>query len=500
MTNIIISPGDQQYLEIIEDLNLPNIRGSNSGLESRLHEKQIECLKSLYIEKKSLLVLACGRKFGKSEIACYVLWRHALLNPGSACYYIGPESTHARKILWDKGRIQKFIGKAASKYVESTQNLMMKIQFKNGSFIQIVGSDNWAAANGLDPNIVVYDEFKAFNSRWHTEFNPNRIANNAPLVIIGTLPKVGDSNKDEYESIFEYAKTDKKRSAVHIYSTFDNPILTRDPELKAAVDHEIEILRARGEEDVIQREYYSKIIPGGSRAVFPMLAETVIKPQHSMIEEVSRDVTKLEWFCVTDPGTTTCFAALIGCINPYTRKIYILDEIYEKDQNMTSVRMMYPRLELLMRKYNPGGNIHDEWLKVFDEAAAWFANEVMQQYGVYFTPTEKHIHHKDAGLSLIKDILIHKLVDISDGCEYLFREMRSYAKDDKGNIPKRNDHLIDCFRYLLGASNYNMVEALEFRKEANPEDDYNNEMRKGLMFAGDNNKEDWMSGFYETDW
>ena len=114
--HVIINPKEQEYLEIMQDLNIPNTRGEKSGLTTRLHDKQIECLKSLYIDKKNLLFLACGRKFGKSEIACYVLWRHALLNPGSACYYIGPESTHARKILWDKGRIQKFIVDKISPY------------------------------------------------------------------------------------------------------------------------------------------------------------------------------------------------------------------------------------------------------------------------------------------------------------------------------------------------------------------------------------------------
>jgi hypothetical protein len=476
MKKVILSSKDQQYLEMMEDLNEPNIRGKALGLKSRLHDKQIECLLSLYKHKKNLIMAACGRKFGKTDLSVYALWRHAMLNPGSACYYIGPEATHARKIVWDKQRVQKFLGKNSSKYIKSTQNVLMKVMFKNGSFIQVMGSDNWQSANGLDPDFVVYDEFKAFNHRWHTEFNPNRVANRAPLLIIGTLPKVGDSNKEEYESVLEYAKTDPANCAVHLYSTFDNPIMSRDPETRKGVEREIAILRQRGEEDVVQREYYSKIIPGGSKAIFPMLNEkTHIRPQHEILNEIKRDLKKLEWFCVTDPGTTTCFAGLIGCVNPYTRKVYLIDEIYEKDQSMTSVRMMYPRLEIMMKKYNPHGNIHDDWVKVFDEAAAWFSNEVMQQYGVYFMPTEKHVHKKESGLSLIKDVLIHDLLVISDSCGNLFKEMQEYAKDDKGNIPKRNDHLIDCLRYLFGASNYNMVEALETVRVRHPEED----MRKG---------------------
>jgi hypothetical protein len=39
--------------------------------------------------------------------------------------------------------------------------------------------------------------------------------------------------------------------------------------------------------------------------------------------------------------------------------------------------------------------------------------------------------------------------------------MSKYATDDKGNIPKRNDHLIDCVRYLNSVSHYNMHEVIE---------------------------------------
>lgn len=500
---VVLNAKDQHYIQIMEDLNKPNFRGEALGLKSRLHSKQIECLKPLYQEKKNLIMAACGRKFGKTDMSCYVLWRHALLNPGSACYYVGPEATHARKIVWDKQRVQKFLGKASSKYIKSVQNIAMKVQLTNGSFIQVIGSDNWQSANGLDPNFVVYDEFKAFNSRWHTEFNPNRTANRAPLVIIGTLPKVGDSNKEEYESVLEYAKHDKKNCSVFFYSTFDNPIMSEDPATREGVEREIAILRQRGEEDVVQREYYSKIIPGGSRAVFPMLEDKRhVKPQHDVIAEIERDRKKLEWFCITDPGTTTCFAGLIGCVNPYTRKIYLLDEIYEKDQSMTSVRMMYPRLEIMMKKYYPGSDIHDDWVKVFDEAAAWFSNEVMQQYGVYFMPTEKHVHKKDSGLSLIKDILLHDLLVISDSCTNLFKEMQEYAKDDKGNIPKKNDHLIDCLRYFLGASNYSMVEALEVVRSRHPEEDMGKRSRRWTLDDElDSLNDDWTEAFdLEDSW
>jgi hypothetical protein len=123
-----------------------------------------------------------------------------------------------------------------------------------------------------------------------------------------------------------------------------------------------------------------------------------------------------------------------------------------------------------MAELFPHSSVEDDWCKVYDEAAAWFSTEVMHQYGIYFMPTAKHMNKKDHGLSLIKDQLIHGLVSISDRCVKLNWEMQNYIKDSKGNIPKKNDHLIDCWRYLNAAANYNMIEVLETLKQKNDDD------------------------------
>ena len=188
MSSVIVSPEEQLYLQIIEDINKPTLRGKEAGLTTRLHAAQIEIASSLLKDKKDTLFIQCGRKMGKTELVCYLLWRHALLNPGSACYYVAPEASHGRKLIWDDRRLQRFLGTDSDKYLKSERNMEMKITFNNNSFIQVIGSENWSVANGLTPSFVVYDEFKVFHPKWHIEMNPNRLAKKAPLVIIGTPP------------------------------------------------------------------------------------------------------------------------------------------------------------------------------------------------------------------------------------------------------------------------------------------------------------------------
>lgn len=493
--SLLVSPEEQLHMQIMEDLNKPRGDGLIVGLTTRLHEDQIKVLSPLYTEGIKTHFFACGRKWGKSELVGYILWRHALLNPGSACYYVGPEAAHARKIMWDLSRIQRFLGKDTNKYISTTRNQEMMVKLKNGSFIQVVGSDNYTVANGLTPSIAVYDEFKAFNPKWHVEFAPNRAAKAAPLIIIGTKPRIGNKNMVQYNDVLNYALKNPTKYNVAERTTWDNPI-NHLPEQKEIIEEEIHRLMENGEEDVVQLEYYSKYVPGGKAAIFPMLSrEKHIMPHHEMVDLIMKDYRRYEWVLATDPGTTTCWAALIIAIHPYTKKVYIIDELYETDQSMTSVRMMYPRMEEMMKKYAPGLSIHDDWLKVADEAAAWAMTEIMAQYGTYIIPTQKAHNKKDAGLSLIKDQLIHGFLQISDKCVNLFKEMEQYARDANGNIPKIRDHAIDTLRYSNGATNYSMIEAIE-SKQLHGEGDIIREGRFKSYDDMNNDDGDWMSNIF----
>lgn len=488
----VVSKEEQYWLNVTKDLFAPRGDALKVNVKNRLHLGQIDALKPMYEEGKSTLMLPCGRKFGKTDAAGFVLWHKALFTPGAACYFIAPEGSHARKLIWDNHRIQKFLGKDSIKYIKNIKNQEMKIEFKNGSFIQLMGSENWAAGNGLTPHIAVYDEFKAFHPQWHVEFAPNRAAKAAPLVIIGTLPKPGDRNIDQYKQVLDYCEKSDDCAVVY-RTTWDNPI-NHLPEQKKIINAEIERLRDHGDEDVVQREYYSKIVAGGSSSVFPMLDKVKHFVPHSHIHnEIKRDIKKLEWFCVADPGTTTCFAVLFAAINPYTKKVYLLDEIYAKDQKSTSTRAIYPLMQTKMKGLNPYID-EDDWFKTYDEAGAWFANEVLANYHTTFFKTEKRNGDKEEGLSLIKDQLLHEVVVISDRCKNLFDEMQMYAKDGKGKIPKKNDHLIDCYRYFLSACNYTFEMIIDHVKQRDPLEEGrfrrpNHEDREIDM------DEDWTGGF-----
>ena len=66
--------------------------------------------------------------------------------------------------------------------------------------------------------------------------------------------------------------------------------------------------------------------------------------------------------------------------------------------------------------------------------------------------------------------MIYNLVRISDRCVKLKWEIEVYAKNDNGDIPKKNDNWIDCFSYLNANSHYKLLEVLEIIQEVKTED------------------------------
>ena len=96
--------------------------------------------------------------------------------------------------------------------------------------------------------------------------------------------------------------------------------------------------------------------------------------------------------------------------------------------------------------------------------------------------------------------MIHKLIKISDNCPELIGEIQKYALDDRGMIPKYNDHLIDCLRYFNGASHYNMHEIEQAVRIRRDHETIQERRFRGLSHEKDKyDGKDWMKSIYDID-
>lgn len=427
------------------------------------HEAQARIGGTLLNGQAREVFAQCGRNFGKTELVAYLLWRYAWTFPKSENYYFAPFMKQAREILWEPRRIQDFGPKTWIKDINETE---MRVTFFNDSFIKLDGSNNVDAYRGVKPKgLTIYDEFKDFLPAFHDAYDPNRAAFGSPLLILGTPPEL----EGQFTKVAEEFKTGKGKAFFQFPSS-SNPHIDH----KWLADKKAE-LYAKGEGDKWEREYEARFVKGGSKRIFPMLKEDMIRRHSAIMAEIEKDKRRLEWFWWADPAGASCFANLFVAINPYTKTVYCLDEIYETRQQEMTVNKIIPAGETIVKELAP----KVEWRRGYDEAETWFANEALEHYSLYFEPTQKASNDKTTGLSLIKDVMLQGKLVISMRCRKLYWEMDNYQTDDNGKIVKKHDHLIDCLRYILAASHYSLNEAVEMKPEhdpmwrgAKPEDDF----------------------------
>lgn len=417
-----------------------------------LHAGQISISKALFVQKARVIQAQFGRSAGKTEALLFIAWTYALLNSGSSIYIITPHRKQGKDIYWASGRMQTY---GPQEYVEQHKDSELRVIFKNGSVITIDGCENYEALRGIKPTLVLYDEFQHHSREFHVEvMQPNLVGANVSLVVMGTPPKRDCFYVEFREQLLsEIAEGDTTRAYFELPS-WCNPSLNKEELEKTKVR-----LFKSGDEKVWYREYEGKLIFGGEDAVFPQWDPKKHIRKHELIMKLlERDMHKLRWFTICDPGTTTVFAVLFAAYNPNTSQIFILDEIYESDRKQTDVMTMWGRIVHKEKELYPHAPDRT-WRRVYDEAAAWFAREVSSNFGENMQSTEKGRFKKEQNVSIVKSLMAEdNCLFVSDRLTKLPWEIDNFVTDEDGDFPDNHDHLLDCLFYLMAASNFRFVE------------------------------------------
>jgi hypothetical protein len=431
-----LTPSQQLHFQILGDLHK----------NWTPHPGQVTALKPLIDGKIKTLFLQCARKWGKTECAVYLLWRQCLLYPGSACYYVAPTIVHARKIVWIDPRLSTFGDK---KYVEDINQTEMIVKFKNGSFIQILGSENHYAANGLRPSFLVLDELAEHDFNFLNIMQPNRIVYDAPMLVIGTPPIATSKNREQYLMLADECKISPDSMWIK-QTSYENTHIPKErlDKIKAK-------MLARGEGYLWEAYYLAEIVAGGPNSVFPMLDKDVhILPSEEIRVRVMARWRLNDWYCTVTPGANTTAAALFLTIDKSTKSIYVLDEVYERQRERTRAALITQSLVKKAGELCLFIDFDEDWNKVCSETGTWFSSEVADREGYFFSMAPKL--KGTAGISIIKDLLHDHSLYISDKCVNLFREMRDYVTRPDGTPVKGNDYLIEALRNTLAAANYSV--------------------------------------------
>jgi hypothetical protein len=279
---------------------------------------------------------------------------------------------------------------------------------------------------------------KDINPKFFKAFEPNRAAHDPPALWIGTPPET----ENYFTEMSHEAKTNPAWAYFNL-PTSSNPYIKRDWLEKTEAYY-----KRINDYETWLREYMAIFVKGGKRHLLPQVLNVPDRV------ELPKDLNKYTLYGIFDPASSSTFGVLFVVFNSYTKQIYVYDEIYEQTISEMSTRKIWARaLEKVTALKAKGIK---EVIYVYDEAAAWFRNEMSEiAQGVWLRPTQKASTDKEEGLALIKDVIDNNLLEIHKAqCPKFIWETENYIKLENGKIPKINDHLIDCFRYFLEAAGF----------------------------------------------
>lgn len=197
------------------------------------------------------------RRAGK-DLTAFNLCIRECIRKICVIYYVFPTYSQAKKVIWDSitnsgDRILDYI---PDSIVESKNSQEMKIRFKNGSLLQLVGSDNFDSLMGTNPQGVVFSEYALQDPRAYQYIRPILTANDGWALFIST-PR----GKNHLWELYQIA-THSPETWYCLKLTLDD---TKHIPLK-----EIDKERAEGimSEDLIQQEYYTSFTMGVEGAYY----------------------------------------------------------------------------------------------------------------------------------------------------------------------------------------------------------------------------------------
>lgn len=387
--------------------------------------------RALFYENKKELGAQCGRSAGKTELISYCHWRWAKENPGSESYIIEPLFNQAREILWASNRIQSF---GPENWIDSVNNTECRITFTNGSFIKLEGSDRPDKLRGIKPQgPITWDEVKDCRYESIQAMDPNRARYNVPVLYVGTPPSV----HNHYVDIMERLKKDQDSfwCQASSYSNTYNSKEWLDKKKKQLIDSL--------DEETWLREYEAVFIKGGKNSIFANFSNKH-KPNFSEIKP--KDLNKWQIMVSFDPASTSVFGAVFILFNEWSKLSIVFDELYVTDQSLMTAKQVYLQVEEKLKPFK--GKVRDIRFG-YDEAAAWFRNEINEFSNWWLEPSSKSEFGVDGYINLVRQRLSNDLLIVCADCPKLVWEMENYQKDENGKIPKENDHNINALQYGL---------------------------------------------------
>ena len=260
----------------------------------------------IHRSKARFRVVACGRRFGKTLMACNEIARFALEHKNVTCAWVAP-SYRQSKIAY------RLIRKALKPAISYKSDSELRLEFYNGATITFYSSDNYDALRGNGFHFIVLDECADINElAWTEVLRPTLSDTNGRALFIGT-PK----GRNFFFRLF--SKGDDPNEPE--WANF-NAATAANPYIRAS---EIESAKRELPEDTFKQEYLAVFLEE-SAGVFRGIDACIRGILNKLIERITKHYYVLGW----DPAKYEDYS-VVTVIDCHTKEVVYWERINQID-------------------------------------------------------------------------------------------------------------------------------------------------------------------------
>lgn len=378
-----------------------------------LHEAQSQIAQ----DRHRFRVVNCGRRFGKTLLACWEMYGLAVMKE-SRIAYVAPTYQQARDIAWTE------LKRMTLPVQESVNESRLEVQVKNKqgttSLITLRGWESIETLRGQSYDFIVLDEISSYRNfweHWQEVIRPTLTDRKGEGLFIST-PK----GFNHFYDLYNLESKDEDYKSFH-FTTYDNPHIPRE---------EVDKAKKELTEDRFAQEYL---------ADFRKTEGLVYKEFNRKLHLTDKlPESRIKIFAGVDFGFTNP-AAVVEVYKDKDACYYVASEWYKRGQTDAQIADYVSA---------------NQFAEVYPDPESASGIEELRRRGVNVREVLKNKDSVRNGINTVRELFKTSRLKIHRDCVNLITELETYVYPEKKpdqneyeNPVKENDHLLDALRYAL---------------------------------------------------
>jgi phage terminase large subunit len=387
----------------------------------KLHDSQHQA----FSDDSRFIVIAAGRRFGKTVLAIMKAIKVALDIPKANIWFVCPTYRQAEMIAW-----KMLFEMIPSQLIKSKNEVKLLIELINGSEICLKGADNEDSLRGVSLDYCIMDEVSDMKRNvWQEIIRPMLTDRIGKALFIGT-PK----GKNHFWELFIKGQRQEGGFSSYQFKTEDNPYISRS-EIKEAQEQLSE--RVFNQEYLASFEDYTGLI-------WPEFE------QKHVIEPFNLP-SHWETIGTLDPAITGTTASLQASIDE-DGQLFIFSEYYEQNKRADEVASAIKE-KAKTWFCDPAG----KHKSISRNGVLFSIYDEYSDNGMYMLPAQNDVA---GGINRVAEYFKSGKIKIFKNCKNLIHELERYHWSEERETSlgimepkpyKSMDHLCDCLRYMVMA-------------------------------------------------